>query len=455
LLGVSHGRLFRSSDHSKIIYLVILEQAFECRWPPTLKYCLVKYTMRILWVKAGKLLPVETGGRIRSYHILRHLARCHELTLLSYYSGLPDPAYERALVEQFPGAITMCSGVPDGSLLARSLDYLMRWPTRMPYAVSKFTTAKVRDRVEACLAQGLFDVAVCDFLSASLNFPRFSGTPMVLFQHNIESELWKRIAQTEGNMVNRVVYKLEAARMLRYEREAIGRFQHVIAVSERDREQMKQMSGSTPISIVPTGVDLQQYQAAKGSSAQGTLVVFPGTMDFEPNIDAVTYFCQEIWPSIKVRVPSARLRIVGRSPHIRVRRLASDSVEVTGRVPSIIDHLREAAVIVVPLRIGAGTRLKIYEAMAMGKAVVSTRIGAEGLEVQDGCDLLLADDPATFSERVVQLLTDLEFRLRLETAAAQRVAPYDWSVIAMRFADVLEQVTQSLGARNAPSLAMR
>src|SRR5208282_1666566 len=129
-------------------------------------------------------------------------------------------------------------------------------------------------------------------------------------------------------------------------------------------------------------------------------------MDWEPNIDAVAYFCQEVFPMVRAEFPSAVFQIVGRNPHPRVQQLGSQSVQVTGTVPSVADYLRDATVVVVPLRIGGGTRLKIYEAMAMGKAVVSTSIGAEGLDVRSGRDLILADDPAAFAEAILSLLRD-------------------------------------------------
>jgi glycosyltransferase involved in cell wall biosynthesis len=160
-------------------------------------------------------------------------------------------------------------------------------------------------------------------------------------------------------------------------------------------------------------------------------------MDWEANIDAVDYFCREIWPAVRRSVPDARFRIVGRAPHPRVQRLASDSVEVTGRVPSVLDYLEDTAVFVVPLRIGGGTRLKIFEAMAAERAVVSTSIGAEGLEVRDGHDVVLADTPDRFSDAVITLLKDRDRRRRLGRAAGATAARHDWSSIAVRFEDVL------------------
>src|SRR5207237_2716497 len=167
------------------------------------------------------------------------------------------------------------------------------------------------------------------------------------------------------------------------------------------------------------------------------LVVFVGAMDWEPNIDAAEFFCSEVLPRIQAKIPEVRFRIVGRNPGRRVQRLKGKSVEVTGTVPSVLNHLQEAAVVAVPLRVAGGTRLKIYEAMAAGKAVVSTSIGAEGLDVHHGRDIILADNPGTFAQAVMMLLGDIELRRRYERAGAELAGQYDWSVIGDRFAEVL------------------
>ena len=395
--------------------------------------------MRILWVKAGKLLPVDTGGKIRSYNLLKHLATRNEVTFLSYYGGPRDKAYEEEINQHLQGAVTMHTAAPASSI-GQSFNYLLHIHSKEPFAVTKFTDSKVRRIVRAWLDERRFDVAVCDFLSASLNFPRELKTPVVLFQHNVESALWERQAKHEPNPVKRIAFKLEASKMLRYERATVKRFHHIIAVSDHDRELMSHMTNSSRITVVPTGVDLQQYAAAVNAKLSGEkkpLVLFLGSMDWEANVDGVDYFCRNIWPSVLEAVPGARFRIVGRNPHPRVMKLISDSVEVTGRVPSVVEHLQEAAVFVVPLRVGGGTRLKIYEAMAAGKAVVSTTIGAEGLDVNHGKDILLADDAENFAASVIKLLKDAEMRQRFETAAARLAAQYDWATVTRKFEDSL------------------
>ena len=327
------------------------------------------------------------------------------------------------------------------------LDYLLRVPRMAPYSITKFTHPAVRKLIASELSSGHFDVAICDFLHPTLNFPKKLPIPCVLFQHNVESALWQRMATTESNPLRKLSYTLEAARMSRYERRTLARFHHIIAVSENDRQQMLDMDPTCDITVVPTGVDTQQFKVAPPSSATPPRIVFTGSMDWEPNIDAVEYFCGQIWPRVLAEFPDAIFQIVGRNPFAKVQRLASKSVQVTGTVPSVTDYLRDATVVIVPLRIGGGTRLKIYEAMAMGKALVSTSIGAEGLAFENGRDLLLADDAYSFADAILLLLRDAPVRRRLEQAAVQQAAQFDWSVVAGQFAEVLQKITSDKSSK--------
>ena len=402
--------------------------------------------MRILWVKANKLLPVHSGGDIRSFHIARHLSVHDELLFLSYYDGPPDEGYEQELRACFPSAVCVCTGKLVGTL-ARAVDYIWRLPQQVAYAVSRFDCSQVRNKLNSWFEERCFDVAVCDFLDAAINFPETLSIPTVLFQHNVESDIWQRHVATEHNSARRLLYTIEYRKMLAYERRMVREFDHVIAVSEHDRQLMAAWVDPSRISVVPTGVDLSQYRPEPGAAIDSALVVFIGAMDWEPNVDAVEFFCTEIWPSVLSDIPNARFRIVGRNPGRRVLKFQSSSVEVTGRVSSVIDHLRSAAAVVVPLRIGGGTRLKIYEAMACGKAIVSTLVGAEGLDVHNGKDILLVDNARAFTEALLMVLKNADIRRRYEQAAAELAARYDWLAVAQNFGEVLEQVVTSGSTR--------
>jgi len=410
-------------------------------------------TMRILWVKADKLLPVENGGNIRSYHVLRHLSSRHQVTFYSYYGGEPDREYERELSRQLPGAVAVCSDKPDLSRARRAVDYLLHLRTPAPYAVSRFASHKVRQQLSDWFQQKRFEVVICDFLDVAINFPDRVTIPSVLFQHNVESEIWRRHAGTAGNPFRQAMYRMEFRKMLKYEQTAVRKFHHVIAVSENDRALMTQWTDGDRVTVVPTGVDLSAYRPDPAAAEPGPLVTFVGAMDWEPNADGVDYFCTEIWPAVKAEIPEARFRIVGRNPVPRIQKWASESIEVTGRVPSVVEHLRQSAVVIVPLRVGGGTRLKIYEAMATAKAVVSTTVGAEGLDVYHGRDIMLADDPRSFAQAIIMLLRDSNLRKRYEKAAAETAGQFGWAAIADRFGEVLHSVVdnQSSNTRAVPA----
>jgi glycosyltransferase involved in cell wall biosynthesis len=210
-------------------------------------------------------------------------------------------------------------------------------------------------------------------------------------------------------------------------------------VSDADRDTFARLYGDAvprPVHVVPTGVDTS-YFASDASPAESRHLVFTGSMDWLPNEDAMVFFCREVLPLIRAEEPGISLSIVGRAPTPAVEKLADgDSVTVTGRVDDVRPYMRDAAVYVVPLRIGGGTRLKIFEAMAMGRAVVATTIGAEGLPVTPGEHVLLADDPRTFARAVVGLLRDVGRRRELETAArALVVERYDRSAVAGELED--------------------
>jgi glycosyltransferase involved in cell wall biosynthesis len=244
--------------------------------------------------------------------------------------------------------------------------------------------------------------------------------------------------------------------MRRFEGQVLRRFDHILAVSETDRETLVRLyplARALPISVIPTGVDTEYFVPAGHAVAGPPNLVFTGSMDWLPNVDGVRFFCRDILPSIREVAPDTTFTIVGRSPTADVRRLGDEpGVEVTGRVDDIRPFLDRATVYVVPLRIGGGTRLKIFEAMSAGKAVVSTTIGAEGLPVENGRHVLLADTPETFAATVVDLVRDAAARHELERNARALVTErYDWSAAATHLERALLQTrTPASSASSTP-----
>jgi sugar transferase (PEP-CTERM/EpsH1 system associated) len=306
----------------------------------------------------------------------------------------------------------------------------------LPYAVAQYRSSRYRRAVRSALSRGGFDRIVCDFLVPAVNLPRRLPCPSILFTHNVEAEIWRRHAETEQRPVRKWLYSQQWKRMLRFEGRTVARFDRVLAVSDVDRETLQRLYPrelGAPVSVIPTGVDTKYFAPHPEDPAGRRRLVFTGSMDWLPNADGVLYFCREILPRIREAEPEVTFTIVGRSPTPDVRRLAEDhGIEVTGRVEDVRPYLARSAVYVVPLRIGGGTRLKIFEAMSAGRAVVSTTIGAEGLPAEHGRHLHLADSPQSFADSVVTLLRDGDARRRIEREARALVTErYDWAAAAV------------------------
>lgn len=392
--------------------------------------------MRILWLKSDLLLPLDKGGKLRTWHLMRHLARRHEITYLAFKEPGQPAANVDGMREVAARVETVTRAEPPKGSLAFYADAAMHLVDPLPYAVGKYRSRAFKARLRALLDTNLFDLVVCDFLFPAVNLPRRLPCPAVIFTHNVESEIWRRHAETKSGTIARALYGVQYRRMLRYEGRTLKRFDGVLAVSEADAKTFAALYPDAirqPVHVVPTGVDTEYFAPDDSQSAvSNPQLIFTGSMDWLPNEDAMQYFCREILPIIRADEPDVRLSIVGRAPTPAVRRLAEEQgIHVTGRVDDVRPYMNEAAVYVVPLRIGGGTRLKIFEAMSMGKAVVSTTVGAEGLPVTDGEHLLLGDEPRAFARAVVDLLRDTSRRARLEAAArALVVERYDWSAVA-------------------------
>jgi glycosyltransferase involved in cell wall biosynthesis len=382
---------------------------------------------------------------------LRELAKRTELTFFNYHDGDRDEAYESDLGRDLPGAVVVpVSDLPSTRLsVVRSLVLSALSP--VPFTITRYTSPAARARVATLMSENGYEVAVCDFLTPTLTLPAAltskQNPPAVLFEHNVESDLWRRRYLSERRTSMRFIYWWESWRMRRFEARMLAAYQRVLAVSEHDRGRLIALAPGVQVDVVPTGVDLRRFHPLPDREPSPSLVVFVGSMDWEPNIDGVEWFCGSVWPIVQRQLPAATFRIVGRSPGPRVYKLSGSSVEVTGSVPSVVDHLREAAAVVVPLRVGGGTRLKIYEAMATGAAVVSTTIGAEGLEVQDGKDILIRDDAASFADALVRVLQNADLRLRIGEAARHHASQFDWPRVAERLEATLHRVRDSPTAR--------
>lgn len=394
--------------------------------------------MRILWVVGRRILPVNSGGRIRTAFTLRELQKRHEVVVLSAYRAeASDPGYEAQLAIEFPGSIALYSGPHEQprDRMVRVLGGLLpgRPVTPRPPASR---------RVARELRRGRYDLAVFDFLDAAALTPPRTNVPCVLYEHNVESDLLADHAALAHGALGSLSVAIRARSLRNIERAALRRFDHTIAVSEGDAVRLRELAGHDRVTAVATGVDLDGIRATPLPAGDAPVVMFTGLMNWPPNVDAVTWFAESIWPRVLRDVPNARFRIVGRGPNAAVQRLASSSssIDVTGEVPDIQGQLAEASVVAIPLRLGSGTRLKVYEAMAAGRPLVSTALGAAGLDVRDGQDILFAETEGAFAGRVIELLKDRAMSERFAGAAAATAARHGWDTAAKDVERVLESV---------------
>jgi sugar transferase (PEP-CTERM/EpsH1 system associated) len=410
--------------------------------------------MRILWLKSDLLLPLDKGGKLRTWHLLRHLARRHEITYLAFKEPAQPAADVDGMREVAARVETVDRAEPAKGTLRFYADAALHLVDPLPYAVGKYRSRALKRRLRGLLESRAFDLIVCDFLVPAVNLPDRLPCPAVIFTHNVESEIWRRHADTKPGAIAPLLYRAQYKRMLRFEARTLARFDGVLAVSDADRRTFDVLYPGAirrPVHVVPTGVDTDYFAPAPSDPASRELV-FTGSMDWLPNEDAMQYFCRDILPLVRAEEPGVHLSIVGRAPTPAVKRLADQhGVRVTGRVDDVRPYMKEAAVYIVPLRIGGGTRLKIFEAMSMGKAVVSTTVGAEGLPVASGTHVLLADEPRTFAQAVVHLMRDVDRRRQIESAArALVVARCDWSAVAGELEDALIRFASHGAARAVP-----
>jgi sugar transferase (PEP-CTERM/EpsH1 system associated) len=399
--------------------------------------------LKILWVKAGGLVPPDTGGKIRSYQILKELAKRHSVTLFTFYMAHSEDQHP-SLKSVFENVICYPLSVPAGRGFGQAVNYARKFLSGRPFSVSKYCLPQVAVALRELVTNERYDVMVCDFVFTGDVIPWDVPVQKIVFTHNVEALIWRRHFEVARHPLWKFVSYVEHRRTERFERACLKRADHVLTVSDVDGALFAKYLNAAKISSIPTGVDTEYFQMSSEPVKPHSLV-FTGSMDWMPNEDAIFYFGKEILPRICEQIPDVAVTVVGRSPSGRLQDFAATNrITLTGRVADIRPFVHQAAVYFVPLRVGGGTRLKIYEAMAMGKPVVSTTIGAEGLPLTQSRDVLIADRPAEFSDAIVHLLTNDDARLRLGRAARELVEQrFSWRSVAECVDEIVTRVAKS------------
>lgn len=406
--------------------------------------------MKLLYFAPHRIWPLNSGARLRDYQLARQLAARASVTFVELCSA--DEPYEPPPEES--GFSSVVTFKKDRTYTPSKIVKGLAGP--IPLTVLNYWSLHVASQLKDVLWSRQFDtvqvegVHLMEYLPIIQDAP---GSPAILVDwHNVESEMMWRYAKNTRNWARKLAAGRTAKLIERAENRLLQTYATHTVTSERERQKLLARCPRANVQVIPNGVDASYYsakeisQARRGSVPRETkpTILFVGSMDYHANIDAVIWFSRNIWPSIARDHPDLQFTIVGRDPAPEIRALASDRIQVTGTVDDVRPFYASAVASVVPLRSGSGTRLKIVEAMAAGVPVVSTRLGAEGIEVENGVHLILADTPAEIAAAVGRLASSPETNSRIAQAARERVRRvYDWSVIGKQLCALHEDLAES------------
>ncbi|MGH9525755.1 MAG: glycosyltransferase [Terriglobales bacterium] len=399
--------------------------------------------------------PTNNGAKMRTAALLRGLAaEGHQVTLAAFTSHREpsDAAPLRALCcahHLLPLNLPSLTGGADLGRRTRALF------SSQAYASGRYASPAMRALLARLLASTRFAAVICDLPYGAANLPAaLGGVPLILHTHNVEHDLLRQYARRSVNPAVRLYARLEARRMRHCEQAVARRAAAVLVCSSADQRRFLALAPRTPMLVAPNVVCLSDYAASSGGDDR--TLIYPGGMDWLPNRDAVVFFARSVLPRIRQQVPQARLLAAGRNPPPAFARhwRRAAGVEFTGTLPDLRPIIRQAALTIVPLRLGGGTRLKILESAALARAIVSTHLGAEGLTFVPGREIELADTPATLAQAAVALLQDRPRRLALGAAARQRVEQcYGLDQLRQALAQALEFAVGPAAGRAPARLA--
>jgi glycosyltransferase involved in cell wall biosynthesis len=395
--------------------------------------------MKVLFISHWFPYPPDNGSKIRIFNLIKYLSSCHEVELIAFSPGMI--AEERlAAMRRYCQRVDIALHRPfQPNRLKALLGFLHRWPR----SIVDTHSVEMQRLVEQAQRGRSFDVVVASQMGMAPYALALPGTPRVLEEVELTT-LYEQFSN-ERHPLRRLRNWLTWWKLSYYVTDVLRAFDGCTVVSERERERVLQLlPGYEPIGVVPNGVDLASHAADFGSPTADTLV-YPGSLTYGANFDAMDFFLHEVFPLIRAKRPNVRISITGKLDGVPVDRLpCGDGVVLTGYLDDVRPTVAQSWACVVPLQIGGGTRLKVLEAMALGTPVVATSKGVEGLEVTPGEDILIADEPASFADATLRLLGDQVLRAKL-AANGRRLARerYGWDQIGRKLDQFLHQVTRN------------
>ena len=399
--------------------------------------------MRILYASMMLPFPPTFGKRMEIWTCLRALAaEGHEVTLLSFRDADQTDVDLSALSNVCKEVDVVPLQIAGGSTAAAYLKRLAAMVAVDPYDAVRYRSSEFAHRIEYHLARRHFDAVICGEVFMLQNMPASPAVPVILKKDHIATTIFSRHARYEQNLLKKCYCFLEWLKTSHWEKMVCRRATAIMACSELERLVLRRLCPGISVTVAPNVVDIDAY--APGEDEEAYTVLYSGLLDWSPNQDAAWFFIRSILPLLRQMVPQVKFLVAGRSSSGSFRRRVSGipGVEFLGTVPDMRPVLRRAAVCVVPLRIGSGTRFKILEAGAMGRPVVSTRIGAEGLDFADGTEIMLEDEPERFARAVAGLLEDPPRRRAIGLAAHRRIRDsYSFPVLCAAIRETLALLT--------------
>ena len=389
------------------------------------------------------MYPLHFGRNIRSFKILENLNAAHDITLVSFAREQDKKYFDvmKAVAKRF---VPVDFEEHDKNSMRFYFEILKNIFFPLPYVIEKYRSEAMKRAIQDLVRREKFDLLVCDTLAPCINIDADIRIPKIVFQHNVEGMIWKRMYKQTVDPVKKFIFFLQYVKLEKYEKKILQSFNSSFAVSQEDGEFFKNEYAIKDVRVIPTGVDTQYFYEAKEAPEPETLI-FVGSMNWLPNIDGMSYFINEVLPLVREQCPAVKLYIVGHAPKKELYDLAATHQEIiiTGTVDDVREYMKKASVYIVPLRVGGGTRIKIYEAMSMGKAVVSTSIGAEGLPVTHDENIIIADDKKQIAGAIVQLIKDPQLRDRIGARARRYVETNcGWDKTAKVFSEQCESIVR-------------